>query len=161
LHLTGLGGSLNDQVGYITTARKLAETGRLSSSCHYPSLLSQQTTKDYLYMPGFYCLLAGSYRLFGYGVLQSELPSLVCCAASTLLTYRVAPRVYGRRVGLLASLLVAAYPPHLVFAFTAMMETPVVAAAMAALCAFVYLPRERRPYLTPLVLIIPFLFRET
>ncbi len=161
LHLTGLGGSLNDQVGYITTARKLAETGRLSSSCHYPSLLSQQTTKDYLYMPGFYCLLAGSYRLFGYGVLQSELPSLVCYAATNVLTYLVAARVYGRRVGLLASLLVAAYPPNLVFAFTAMMETAVVAAAMAALCAFVYLPRERRPYLTPLVLIIPFLFRET
>lgn len=165
LHWTGIHrihvNGANDQVGYITAARELVDHGRITGHLIYPSCLLQKAKKSVFYMPGFYCCLAASYKLFGFGAIQSLLPSLVGYITATACTYLIARRFYGRGTGWLAAALFAGYPPNLFYACNAMSEMSVTASAVAAFCAFVYLPRRGRLFAGPALLVIPFLFRDT
>lgn len=158
LHVLGV---WNDQVNYVTAGRNFLATGRWDSSVIYPSLLYQQTTKNYLYMPGHCLSLALSYRLFGYGVLPSLLPNLVAFVVASVCVYLAARRLYGRRAGLLAALLLMSCPYTLLFSFSAMAEMTFLAAVAIAFCLFVHLPPATRVPAAPFLLVIPFLFRET
>jgi hypothetical protein len=57
LYVDGHEVGLNDQAGYITTARWLADTGELRSHLLYPAYADQPRWR--LYMPGNYYVLAG------------------------------------------------------------------------------------------------------
>ena len=48
LHVNGLDTTLNDQVGYIATARQLVETGTFQSTIIYPSFLADHASRNYL-----------------------------------------------------------------------------------------------------------------
>lgn len=161
LHLLGLGGTLNDQAGYVTTARNLAEGGGLSATMIYPSLLAQGARKGHLYMPGHYGALAASYRLLGAGPLASQAPALAAFIVTALLVYLIGVRLAGPGEGLAASVLWMLWPANALYAVTAMMEGPVVAATALALALFLATPARWRPAAGPVVLVIPFLFRET
>lgn len=156
-----LWGPLNDQIAYTNVARSLVENGRLQSNTVFPSALWQNTTNDVLYMPGHPMAIAVSYRLFGVGPFQSILPSLVSYLIAMLAIYLIGARFYSPGAGLVASLLFALFPPALFFAYTAMLELTFVATFTAAVCACLYLPHRLRPWLGPLCLAVPFLFRET
>jgi hypothetical protein len=52
-------------------------------------------------------------------------------------------------------------PVHLVYAFTAMAESTTLAAGLVSLAIFVHWPVRSRPWAAPLLLVVPFLFRET
>ena len=54
---------LNDQLGYVTTARWLADTGELRSHLIYPAHLEDPRWR--LYLPGHYVALAASFREAG------------------------------------------------------------------------------------------------
>lgn len=149
----------NDQAGYVTTARRLVDTGELRSGLVYPSLVRSDATR--LYMPGHYLALAASYGLFGWGVLPSLLPSLVAYVLVVTSAFLIGARLHGRRAGLGAGLLVALFPPHLAFAFSAMAEMTLLAAALGAVAAFLHLPGRARPLCGALLIGVPFLFRET
>lgn len=158
----GLGYTLNDQVGYVTVARNLVETGNLHSDVVYPSFLDQRgITKDYLYLPGFYFVLALSYSLFGYGVIQSLLPNILAYAITAGCVFAIGARFYGHKVALTAVILFMAFPMNLVFALTAMSEMALVAAATLALAVFVYLPLRAKVLLGPFLVLLPLIFRET
>lgn len=159
LHISLL--TFNDQVGYVSTARRLLDTGILADSLVYPSTLLQKANQVYLYMPGHYFTLALSYKLLGYGSWQSMLPNLVAMVISTLCVYLIARRWYSNRVAWTAALLLMLFPASLIYAFSAMSELTRVAAVSLALCIFVYLPRRWQPWIGPLLIAPAVLFRET
>src|SRR5471032_3299118 len=53
-------------------------------------------------MPGHHFVLAGAFKLLGYGVLQARLVSVAYGLATLLLTYVLARRIYGVAVAMLS-----------------------------------------------------------
>jgi 4-amino-4-deoxy-L-arabinose transferase-like glycosyltransferase len=86
--------------------------------------------------PLFFYLQALSFLIFGPTEIAARLPSLVASVVSVVLTYGLGRSLYGRGVGLVAALLLAASPFNILFAPTAfvdpMMVTWVLAACLAA-----------------------------
>jgi 4-amino-4-deoxy-L-arabinose transferase-like glycosyltransferase len=157
----GMHGTLNDQVGYVSVARTLTETGELRSAVIYPSLLSQDTAKNYPYMPGHYFALASSYLVFGYSALASFLPSLLGYVIAALALLFVSLKIHDRTTAALAAIIFLTFPASLLYACTAMAEMTFVAAGMLCLALFVIVSPERKPYIGPFLLLLPVLFRET
>ena len=87
---------LNDQVGYITTARRWVETGHLSSHLVYPAYVEQESFR--FYMPGHYAALAFAYLLGGDGPLVWRMPGMISFVVIGLGVYVAATRLYGRRL---------------------------------------------------------------
>jgi len=148
-----------DQLGYITTARILVDTGELRNGVLMPSQI--QNPRFRAYMPGHFLALAGSYTLFGYNVFSTLLPSLASYVLVALGLFLIGNRLHGRWSGALAAFLFAFYPAEITYAFTAMAELTFTLAAVAAFAAFVHLPRRWWPFAPPILLALPFLFRET
>lgn len=161
LYVNGLWRILNDQVGYISVARNLAESGRLESNVIYPSVLAQAARRNTLYMPGHYWALAAVFKTLGYSVRNSFLPSLLGYALGGLLIAFAADALYGSTAAVFACVLFLFFPLNLIFAFTAMAELDLTAAALAAFAAFLALSPRRRAWWGPLLLVPPLLFRET
>ena len=161
LSVDGLDGSLNDQVGYVSVARNLADHGTLESNLIYPLVLRQHVRRNSFYMPGFYWLLAAVYKCFGYSAAISRLPSLASFLLSCWLIYWIAARLYSGRAAAIACTLFAVIPLSLVYAFTAMMEMPLVAAGLGSFAIFLRARQTARFWVAPLALLLPFVFRET
>jgi 4-amino-4-deoxy-L-arabinose transferase-like glycosyltransferase len=157
LHVT----ALNDQIVYVSVARNLAERGVLDGNILYPATLWQGARRSFIQMPGQMLALAASFKLFGFGTLQALLPSLAAYVGSAVCLFWIGARRYSRASGLLASAWMMAVPAQLYFAFTAMAETTLVAAALLALAGFLALPPAWRPAAGPLLLALPFICRET
>jgi 4-amino-4-deoxy-L-arabinose transferase-like glycosyltransferase len=161
LHLLGLHETLNDQVVYVDAARRWLRTGRLDAGVIYPSTLLQDYGRSFLYMPGHVAMLAGSLGLLGDGVVASMLPSWIAHAISIFCVFAIGRKLVDARAGGFAAFVYAMMPVHLVYAFTAMAESTTLAAGLASLAIFVHWPARTRPWAAPLLLIVPFLFRET
>jgi hypothetical protein len=161
LHISGLSDALNDQVGYISVARNFVEHGELRSSIIYPATLRQGKTRNYLHMPGQYWALAAAYRVCGFGVLPSLLPSLLAFVLAAVALWLAGRTLYDAETGLLAALFFVVFPANVVFALTAMAELPLIGACVVAFTGFLFVSPRWRPYAGALLLVIPFLFRET
>jgi len=61
--------------------------------------------------PGYPYLLAGVYAVSGNSITAARVLNAVLGALSVLLVYLIAKRVWGRRTGLVAAALAAAFPP--------------------------------------------------
>lgn len=157
-HLNGQDGALNDQVNYIRTSMHFAETGSLDGGIIYPGLLPDHP--KYLYMPGHYVVTGVFFKLFGVGPLQAKLPNLFGYILSCCLVYLLGRRLFDRRTGLLAAIVWALFPANLTYAFTSMAEITTVAASLVFLNAVAWMPTRLRPLALPLLLSLPFLFRE-
>jgi len=154
-----VGGRFTDQAGYVTTARTWLDTGELRSGILFPALIREERWR--LYMPGHYACLALSYAVLGFGVLASLLPSLLGYVLATTAVFVAGNACAGRRAGLLAAALFGLFPANVAYAFTAMAESTFTAACALALAALVAAPARLRPWLLPLLLVPPFLFKET
>jgi hypothetical protein len=154
-------GGLIDQVWHITAARQLADTGTLESNVIFPSVIQQPYTRNLFYMPGYYFILAAIYKLLGYGVFQSLLPSLLSFVVAAVCTFLIAKKCFNQKVGMIAVWLFLFFPAIAFYALTAMIDMTVLATSAVSVCAFMYLPRSARPWAGPLCVGLPFLFRET
>lgn len=161
LTIDGLDGALNDQVGYISVARDFADHGTLDSKIVYPLLLRQPVRRNSLYMPGFYWVLGATFKLFGYSAAIARVPSLLAFLLACYLIFWIASKLYGEKAAVYAVTLFAAIPLLLLFAFTAMMEIPLVTAGLAAFAIFLRARPGTRPWIAPAAVVLPFLFRET
>lgn len=161
LSIDGLDGSLNDQVGYISVARRVADHGTLESGIIYPGLLRQQTRRNTLYMPGYYLVLGGVFKCFGYSAAIARIPSLVSFLLACWLTYWIASKLYPQRAAFFACALFAFFPLCLVYAFTAMSEMVLVLAGLIAFAIFLRVRDAARVWVAPLALALPIVFRET
>lgn len=159
--VNGMRETLNDQVGYISVARNLAESGRMESDIIYPSTLPGSSNKNYLYLPGHYLALAAVYKLFGYTPAHSFWPSLAAFLLSAVLTAVIATALLGRSLAVSSWALFVFFPFNLAYAFTAMAEMTVTASVLAALALFLAIPPKWKAWLGPITLAIPLLFRET
>lgn len=150
---------LNDQVGYITTARWLADTGELRSQLIYPTFIKDFDKENWRpYMPGHYWALAASYLLFGDGPLQWRLPNLVSFLVISVCVFLSGRLLYGATAGFVAAFLFMVFSANVYYAFTAMSDPTFIAVSMLAFTIFLHL---KRPLLwMPLLLAPPFLFRE-
>ena len=147
--------------GVLTTARHLVETGALDSDVIYPSVLTQKVDKDYLYMPGYYLVLASGYAAFGFGTIPSILPSMAAHIVATIALFFGVNKVFGKDVATVAALVFAFLPANLAYAITAMVEPTLAAAVLVSLAIFIYLPAQTKAVVGPLLLAIPMFFRET
>lgn len=161
LSVDGLDGALNDQVGYISVARDFADHGTLDSRIVYPLLLRQPARRNSLYMPGFYWVLGAFFKLFGYSTVIARVPSILSFVLACYFIHVIANKLYGEKAALFSVALFAAVPLLLLFAFTAMMEIPLVAAGLAAFAVFLKANERIRHWVAPAVLVLPLLFRET
>lgn len=152
---------MSDQINYLTTARNFLEHGRLDSSLIYIGALNQPYTKNTLYMPGYPLILALIFRLFGYGVIQALLPSLLGYVAGAGLTFLIAWEIIGRKTAWLSAIFFLFFPLNLLFAFTAMTEIPFLATGLAAFYIFIHLKPGWRWSVGPFLLAVVFLIRET
>ena len=149
----------NDQVGYLTSARWLAETGELRSHLIFPAHVREPRWR--LYMPGHYFTLAAGHVLFGDGPIAWRMPALVSFVLSAVGVFLIGLRFFDRASGAVAALLFILFPMMNAFAFTAMPQLPFTAACVAAFCIFAWLPERLRLFFMPALLAGPFLFRET
>lgn len=161
VYVRGLNGYLNDQISYISVARTFAASGHLANTSVYPSTLLQPTPKNYFYMPGQYLLLAAVFKALGYSAFHAFIPGLVSFIVCVCLTYTIAWRLYGRTAATSAALLFALFPLNIILAFSAMCEIPLTAATLAAFAGFLFMPERLRPYIGPLLIVLPMLVRET
>ena len=148
-----------DQGGYITTARHLLDTGEIESWLVYPAHVGKEAWRQY--MPGHYICLALAYKTLGFSAFSSQLPNLIGFVLTCLGGFWIANHCYGKRAAWVTALLLAAFPASLNYAFTAMSELTFTAAGAVAIVGFLLAPQRLRPWLTPLLLALPFLFRET
>ncbi len=152
---------LNDQIEYSTVGRNWASTGTLTSNITFPSTLWQPFTKNYVYMPGYYFVLGVVYKYLGFGVANSLLPSALSFLIASAGVYLIGRKLYDGPTGFVAAVLFMLFPPILYFSCTAMLELTLLAATVATLAIFVYVPPQFKTVAGPLLLLLPLLFRET
>ena len=152
---------VSDSVGYYTVSRTLLKTGHIDGHIIYPSTLYQNAPKNYLYMPGFYWCLAATFKVLGAGVKQGLVLNGVCLGAAAIATYALGRRYFSRGVALLAAGLLLMSPANHYFGATLMMEICLLAATTIAIAVFAYVPRRWMIPAGPMLLIAPFLIRET
>jgi hypothetical protein len=161
-HLGGPDRHLNDQVAYVSVARTFAETGRLESRIVYPAMLARGHTTGVLYMPGQYLALGLVFRLLGFSPLASAQPAAAAYLIAVAAAAVAATRLAGPVAGIVAGLLVAVFPPHLLYALSAMAEMPLVAATALAVAGVVLAPgRGGRVLAAALLTALATTFRET
>lgn len=151
----------NDQINYLTTARNLFEYGRLDSSLIYIGTLNQQFTKNTFYMPGYPQALAISYRLLGYGTIESQLPNMVAYILGCLLVFQLTKEHFGHKAAWFSVLLFIIFPLNLYFAFIVMMEMFFVTVSLLAFYLFTHIREGQRWLLGPFLVAAAFLVRET
>ncbi|MEM7583769.1 MAG: glycosyltransferase family 39 protein [Acidobacteriota bacterium] len=93
------------QMGIAAPAHKLAAEGVYGNDLFAGYHRSEQ--RNYEYMPAYPLLVALSYKLFGLGVWQARLVSVLCGWLALLLTFQLGRLLYGVRAGVLAATLLA------------------------------------------------------
>lgn len=150
---------LNDSLEYINTARSFVDHKHLVSSVMYPQLITDSSSR--LYMPGYYLVLATFFYFFGATSLAALLPSMVAYVLSSVLIYSSGKKLYGQKVGVLASLFFMMTPLVLLYSVSAMSELTLVLVCLLIFYAFICTPQKAKLFLLPLLLAIPFMFRQT
>jgi 4-amino-4-deoxy-L-arabinose transferase-like glycosyltransferase len=91
------------QMGIVAPAAKLAEEGVYGNDLFEGFHGSE--SRNYEYMPAYPVLVAGAFKLFGTGVVQARLVSVLCGWLVVLLTFQLGRRLQGPAVGLIAAAL--------------------------------------------------------
>ncbi|MEE8526914.1 MAG: glycosyltransferase family 39 protein, partial [Thermoanaerobaculia bacterium] len=91
------------QMGIVAPAAKLAEDGVYGNDLF--AGFHRSESRNYEYMPAYPVLVAGSFGLFGTGVAQARLVSVLCGWLVVLLTFQLGRRLGGPAVGLTAAAL--------------------------------------------------------
>jgi 4-amino-4-deoxy-L-arabinose transferase-like glycosyltransferase len=112
----------------------------------------------------FQSLLSLDYRLFGVSPLAGRLLSVAFGMATVWLTYAIGARLYGRRVGVLAALLIAVMPYTVVVNRQILLDGPMAffaALALYLLVRFVQTERIAWLYAAAVALGLATLSKET
>lgn len=150
---------VNDCVNYINTAHSFVEHGELTENIIYNYRLGTSYTRQY--MPGYFMILAASFRFFGVSAFTAILPNAFMYVLSGVLVYLIGKKLYGREVGFLAALWFVLTPLMVFYAITAMSELAIITVSLVVFYIFICAPKNAKYYLVPLLLAIVFLFRQT
>ena len=86
--------------------------------------------------PGYSLLLAAVYKVLGHDFMLAKLLNVLAGGAACVLIYLVATKVFNRRVGLLAALILALFPGSIYFS-TLILTESIFAAVVALLLLLV------------------------
>jgi 4-amino-4-deoxy-L-arabinose transferase-like glycosyltransferase len=86
-------------------------------------IVSAHAYSDGWFPPGYPLFLAGIYSVFGAHVAAVRFVQVALGAATCGIVYLLGRRLYDERVGVVAALLLAFYPPHIYFTWRIMAET--------------------------------------
>ncbi len=129
----GLGGG-SDYLAYETLGWRQAELWRAG---HFGWIITYQDA-------GYFAIVAGVYTLTGRHPVAPTLLNALCGALAAVLTYRLADRLFGRRVARLSGGL-AAYIPTLLFWSSILYKDVIISCLVSAA---VYLAMELRERLS-------------
>ncbi len=134
------------QMGILAPAHKLASEGVYGNNLFAGYHRSEQ--RNYEFMPAYPLLVALSFKLFGFGVWQARLVSVLCGWLALMLMFQLGRLLYGVRVGLLAATLLATLRLGLIpgtsgvavidFARVIRYDIMVPVFVLAACCCFVW-----------------------
>ncbi|TAK70604.1 MAG: hypothetical protein EPO22_01575 [Dehalococcoidia bacterium] len=110
-----LDGRFDDSVFYYLSAGSLAH----DLSYRDPFLWGAHTAH---WPPGYPLVLSAAFRVFGTDLMAAKTLNVALSAVTVVLIYAVGSRVFGRRAGLVAALLLAAAPGHIFFSAMVMTE---------------------------------------
>lgn len=161
LHTYALDLTLSDQIGYVTTARNIAEQGKYESNVYYPGKIPYYKDHNLLYMPGNYYVRAAFFYLFGYSVFTAVLPNLLSYIGSAILLFLIAQKFFDTKSAYITVFLFMLFPLFVVYSFTAMQEMLFVFTCLLSFYLFIKMPQKVRYFLGGLTLLIPFLIRES
>lgn len=161
LNTTALGHTMNDQVGYVTAARNLVDTGKLESSLYYPALINYYKSHNLLYMPGNYYIRAFFFYIFGYSIFMAFLPNFLAFIGSAVLLFIIADQLFNRKTAYITSICFMLFPPFVLYAFSAMIELVFVFSCLLAFYIFINLPQKTRHIFGGLAILLPFSIRES
>lgn len=106
-------GRLDDSLFYDFTAQTLA-AGK--GYIHFKGYATAQ------WPPGYPLLLAAIYKVFGHSIILAKLLNAFAGAAACLLIYAIGAKVFNRRVGFLAAVILAVFPSQIYYSTLVMTE---------------------------------------
>lgn len=119
--------ALLPRVGFVLLYGANAPPTDWGDDWHYDriarQILLEHALSDGWFPPGYPLFLAGIYAVFGPDLAAVRLLQAVIGAATCGIVYLLGRRLYDERVGVVAALLLAFYPPHLYFTWRIMAET--------------------------------------
>ena len=93
-------------------------------------------TKNFYQSPFYAYFLALIYRMFGEGPWMPRVVQVLLGSLMPVLVYAIGTRLFTRRVGWIAALLMAAYGPLVLEEVTLSKTSPLILAAMAGMAAY-------------------------
>jgi 4-amino-4-deoxy-L-arabinose transferase-like glycosyltransferase len=129
-------GRFGDEVFYDHAGQALA------AGKGFTGFADQQTAN---WPPGYPAMLAVIYKVFGHHVTGAKALNAFAGAATCLLVYAVGRKVFNRRVGLIAALLLAFFPGQIYFSTLVMTESvfPAIVMFILLLALMWIVERER------------------
>lgn len=109
-----------DENWFINPAYDFAMFGKMGTSMIYGSYNIANFT--YWQPPVFILLMAASFKLFGFGVIQARMVSVSLGFLTVLFTYLFGLKLYNKKIGILASLLLMSNPLFFLVSRNARME---------------------------------------
>ena len=113
----------------------------LAAGKGYINFLGYQTAQ---WPPGYPLLLAAVYKVLGHDIMLAKLLNVFAGGAACVLIYLVAAKVFNRRVGLLAALLLALFPGSIYFSTLLMTESVFTALVVLLILLFLMWALERK-----------------
>ena len=134
-----------DENWFINPAYDLAMFGKMGTSMIYGSYNIANFT--YWQPPVFILLMATSFKLFGFGIMQARMVSVSLGFLTVLFTYLLGLKLYNKKIGILASLLLILNPLFFMISRNARMEIAVACFMVVALyCTFLALKESKLGY---------------
>ncbi len=122
---------IGDECWFCNPAYNLAISGKMGTTMIYG--YNNIANFTYWQPPMFILLLATSFKLFGFGVVQARTVSVSLGFLTVLFTYLFAYKLYNKKIGLLASLLLISNPLFFLVSRQARMEIAVAFFMLIAL----------------------------
>jgi 4-amino-4-deoxy-L-arabinose transferase-like glycosyltransferase len=120
-----------DENYFLNPAYDLVMFGKMGTSMIYGFYNIANFT--YWQPPVFILLMAASFKLFGFGIVQARMVSVFLGFLTVLFIYLLGLKLYNKKIGLLASFLLVLNPLFFLVSRTARMEIAVACFMVIAL----------------------------
>lgn len=121
----------SDEAWFSNAAFTLANHGFLGTTMMVDFFDINQFT--YWQPPVYLVLLAVSFKLFGFGIIQARMVSLVLGFITVLFTYMLGNELYNKKIGLIASLFLVLNPLFFLISRDARMDIAVACFTLIAI----------------------------
>ncbi len=136
-------GVWTDEAWFSNPAYTLATSGYLGTTMMYGFYNIMNYT--YWQPPVFFLLLAVSFKLFGFGLYQARIVSVILGFFTVLFTYLLGKKLFSKKIGLLSSVVLIANPLFFLVAREVRMDIAVACFTLIALYFILIALKESKP----------------